>query len=157
VASFDANWDRWIAASINKHFSTEAATYSLEMFVEGEERRTNDDRSYIELRHDGVWWREVSKDWWKGKIDINVLCVAVMESDLYKINRMVGQVTAILAQCIPVYKYGPDAGDDDTQFGELQLLTSEGRDGHRIHKYGQIEPDVKLIQASVECSYRIWL
>jgi len=156
MAVFDINWDRWIAASINQHFETNRGT--LNMFVEGQERRlTNTQTSYIELRQDGTGWQEMSRDNWKGRVEVNVLVASVINTDLYLPNRMVGQVTAILQRCIPVFRYGTGVQDDGTQVGELILMTEDRDRGHRIHKYGQIEQAIALMQSSVEASYKIWL
>lgn len=148
MADFNVNWDRWIAASINQHFKTLANTASVSMFVEGEERRTSDLQEYIEVRHDGLGWEEFTKDEWKGLVQINVLCVTHNGDDLYAPSRLLGKVGEMFAECIPVYQYQ----DGDAQFGELTRITKLD-----VHKFGQIEPDVKLIQTSIESTYRIWL
>ena len=156
MPAYDNNWDRWIAASINRHIEQNKPADMI-MYVEGQERRTNKQEHFIEVRQDGVWWTETSKDTWKGLTEVNILIQTVIGSDLYKMNRMTGEVIEFLTACIAVKRHGTGAQDNGQKEGELELLTDTSRDGHRVRRYGQIDPSVKLMYSTVECSYRIWL
>lgn len=150
--SFDQNWPRWIKSSVFKFVSDANAT-GLKIFIEGTERKTSDLASYFELRMDGPWSQELSKDYWRLEVEVNVLCSAVLGKELYAIDRMMGEMTKILDAVIPVKKYG----DDESQIGCLRLKTGDKYGSIESHYYGQIEPKIKLIQATVEARYWIEL
>ena len=48
--SYNPNWDRWIFASVTKHFNDAAVAASIPMFVEGDSRITAEQLDYFEFR-----------------------------------------------------------------------------------------------------------
>jgi hypothetical protein len=152
--SYNKNWPRWIEASVLKYVNDNSPPNSF-VYYEGQERKTSNYHAWFEVRIDGPWAHEQSKDYWRLWIELNVLCSVDVGRDLYAIVRMAGAMGEIMDNIIPVFKLGNGPDDDGAvQIGCLFLDVREDR-GIDIHKFGQIEPKTKLIQASVEARYRI--
>lgn len=148
------SWARWIKASVSKHF-VDAIDGEYPVFIENQHRDTSEFPEFLELRVDGPRLREVSKDCWKLRVEINVLCQAVMnETDYHVIEDMVGLSQSALVAQIPVHQYGNRSGDDNAFLGCLVLLqASESRDYLEANRFGQIDTRTKLLQSAVEGHY----
>lgn len=148
---FNNNWPRWVKASIAKHFDTNKGDTHLH--VEGFERATEGKLDWMELRIDGPYLKEHSKGEWVLNVEINVLlCVMVNAENAYRMEILTGRVTEIFEQNIFVYKYG----DDSSLLGWLSLQPRE-REKVVISNFGQIRPDTKQLQSSVEAHFRMQL
>lgn len=145
--------DRWIFASVSKHFDDHRGTTPL--FVEGMLRQTNKLAEFMELRIDGPYYTEISKGLWKVYIEINILIQAAMnQQNFHRMRQLTGNVMAIFEPCIPVYKYGTESYDDSSLVGGLQRMDEEaGRNNMQVSQFGQVDPVNQLEQASVEAHY----
>lgn len=150
------HWPRWIFASISKHFDANKQT--LYLFIEGMHRETRSRKDFIELRVDGPYLTEQSKGYWRNYIEINVLVQSAMDdSDFHRIYKDVGIVVNAFTD-IPVYKYGNQAYDDDSLLGCLKLVAdARGKERIQVSHFGKIEPNVPLLQATVEGHYEMFL
>ncbi len=147
------NIPRWMFASVSKHFDDRKQGEHL--FIEGQDRLTNEETDWLELRMDGPLHKEVSKGCHQFDIEINILVSSVMnEKDYHKIFKIVGVVAAAFTNVIEIFKFG-DGPNDDNTFLECARLRQEGREAVVISHFGQIDPDKRLIQASVEGHYRM--
>jgi len=152
MSTINANWDRWIFASIAKHF--EISISGAYVYVEGEPRETTANAPWVEVRIDGPDWTELSSGYFTGRIEVNILCAVVESSDTHAIRRVAGEVQSAFAAGIAVYKYGDGAGDDDSLLGCLQLMTDHrGKLGVKARYFGRIETTTPMQQASVEAHY----
>jgi len=147
------SWARWIKASVSKHFDDRRE--DLTLFIENQHRDTDEEKDFLELRMDGPRCHEVSKDQWKIRVEINILCQSVMnDTDYHIIDDIVGIAQSACTSCIPVYRYGNREGDDDTFVGALvRQDSSEHRDFVEANRFGQIDIRTKLLQAAVEGHY----
>ena len=150
--AMNANWPRWIFASIAEHFKDN--TDSLPMMVEGEQRDDLDNKDSIEVRTDGPSIIEVCKDMWKIVVDINVLVNSAMDdSNFFRLHKNVGTVAAAF-QTIQVLQYD----DGEALVGCMELVQRSGtREVLRISHFGQVAPNVKLLRATVEGHYEMFL
>jgi len=158
IASYpDSNWDRWIFASVSQHFEDRRGTVPL--YIEGMHRETNELEEFIELRIDGPWFTEISRNCWKIFVEINVLCQVVMNNqNFHRMRALTGLVSRIFDRCIKVYKFGNNLQDDQSQFCVLQRQDGgKGREKIQISHFGQIEPKLQLEQATVEAHYSVKL
>jgi len=146
------HWPRWILASIQKHFDDRRD--GLKLFVEGTYRNTSEDANFIELRVDGPSLTEISKDWWKIYVEVNILVQATMsDTDFHKIYTDVGTVLAAFTN-IELFKYGTESYDNGSQFGCLRLLSdARGKQPVRIYNFGQVETSIPLMQSTLEGHY----
>jgi len=145
------NLPRWLTASIFKHMDDRKGDWYC--YIEGQERQTNEQHDWIEIRRDGPNLTETSKDYWYVYMEINVLISsAINKEDLYRIDRMVGTVVEAMKNFIRVYKYN----DGDELIGCLKLITDDkGKKRLQVNHFGQIEPKTPLLQASVEGHYEM--
>ena len=152
--AINKRWARWIKASVSKHFDDRRE--DLVLFIENQHRDTDEEKDFLELRMDGPRCEEVSKDCWKIRVEINILCQSVMDDKNYHvIDDLVGVAQAAMINNIPVFRHGNrDANDDGTFLGCLILQQSaENRDFVEANRFGQIDIRTKLLQSVVEGHY----
>ena len=155
--SINANWARWIFASVSKHFDDRKGTLTL--YIEGQHRATSKLKEYLELRMDGPTWNEASKDYFIGNIQINVLItVAMDEEDYHRPYSVAGQVQQAFTKTIDVFRFGDGPDDDGTYLGCLQLKQNRATgDFVELNWFGIIDTDDQLVQATVEGHYCLTL
>lgn len=151
------NWPRWIFASVSKHFDAEKQ--GLHMFVEGEHRDTRDKLDFLEFRLDGPYITEVSKGYFRLYIEVNILVQSTKnQTNIHRIHENVGIAAAAFWNGIKVFKYGNGVDDDQSYLGCLQLVTdARGKERIQISHFGQIEPKTRVLQATVEGHYEMFL
>lgn len=151
------NWPRWIFASVSKHFDAEKN--GLKLFIEGQHRDTREDKDFLEFRLDGPYITEVSHNYFRLYIEVNVLVQSTKDQTSYhRIHENVGIAAAAFWNGIKVFKYGDGVGDDDSYLGCLRLVTdARGKERIQISHFGQIEPKTRLLQATVEGHYEMFL
>ena len=150
-------WPRWIFASVSRHFADRRG--GLTLFIEGQPRDTRDEKDFLELRQDGPYITEVSKGYYRLYIEINVLVQSSMDAeDYHRIHDDVGIAAAAFTNGISVFKFGDRVGDDDSFVGCLILIGDpRGKERIQISHFGQIEPKLSLMQATVEGHYEMKL
>lgn len=150
------NWTRWIKASINDFMlNQDRADASLKespvpFFVEGQVRANERPNVWMEVRIDGPFYNQISRNFWEVVLEVNhVVSVLMDEEDLYVYDKVIGLAQGAYQNCIPVYKYGSGPDDDDT--GLFELIRSE-RPLDTV-QYGQVDEKTRLIQGSVTGEY----
>ena len=151
--AMNKNWPRWIFASVSDHFKTKMDAVSLPLFIEGQHRDIDKSlQDYVELRVDGPYITEIARDQWQLYIEVNVLINSIMnDTNNHRIHTSAGLVGAAFEDAIPVYKYGSTGEDDDSFLGCLVLQQDKKRrERIQISHFGQVAPNTKLLQATVE-------
>jgi hypothetical protein len=152
--SINSNWPRWLFASITTHFD-DALGSNLPVYVEGTHRTVDlAVEDFCEVRIDGPNITELSKDYYKLYVEINILVTSHKnDEDFHRIHTNVGLIVAAFSD-ISLYKYG----DDDTALGCANLVTDhKGKQTIAVHHFGQIDPDKQLLQSTVEGHYVVYL
>ena len=156
--AMDKNWSRWIFASITKHFSD---IIDLTLFVEGMERQTKDLKNFAEIRIDGPKSNELSADYWRLYVEINVLIQSIMDDkNLHRHWDNIGDVNMAFTRRISVHRYADADGQngDGSHLGCFQLVTDRyDREAIVTSNFGQIDKSVRLQQATVEAHYALFL
>ena len=145
------NWDRWIFASASIHFKDRILpTYPYA--IEGQHNITQG--SFIEYRSDGPKWIQMSRNCYRGIVTIDLLIRATQDSkDFHKIYRMLGLVESSFINCIPVRRYGNPIDDP---INDSSLLSNLIRDSDiTASNFGQLDPAIPLIEATVQANYMI--
>lgn len=152
------DWQRWITMSLNKAFndSLSDADPPLFLYIEGTNRRTNEQKTYAELRIDGPYYTELSKDYWQIDVDIDVLVMnKTNNEDMYAMQRAIGTVLAAFTTDIPVFMYGNGTDDNPmTQLGCFRLLPND-EVPIRVTNFGQPKLENREYQATVNAKYRM--
>jgi len=143
------NMDRWVFASVSKHFDDLKG--SITLYIEGMHRDTRKLEEFIELRVDGPTYTEISKKYWKLYIEINVLLqCAKNNQNFHRMRQLSGNVMEMFKPCITVYRYG----DDDSLVGTFVRMDQEAnRNNMQVSHFGQVDPVNQLEQATVESHY----
>lgn len=154
----DKNWARWIYASVIKFFDD---GINIDVFIEGMDRETEDLLDFAELRIDGPWFNEISSNYWKIRIEVNILIQSIMgDKNLYRFYDSIGDVNAAFKNCISVYKYADinNQNGDGSFLGCFKLIIDRyDRENIKTSNFGQIDKNVKLQQATVEAHYEMFL
>lgn len=153
----DENLARWIFASIAKHFRLVASGLSLPYFVEGVDERdeTTMRENHVELRITGPFIREYSKNYFKASVPVNAFFterMAMSGADAYDIVRWCGKFQSVMLDPVPVYKYGPGPGDDNSLIGCLKP-TGSNDNMARIYHFGQVSKEDRIRQSEVDILY----
>lgn len=158
TCQFNSNpdWPRWIFASICKHFDDCKGNYDV--FIEGQYRNSDIKKDFFELRIDGPYITEVNKNYYNLYLEVNVLVQSQMDDTNYhRIHTDVGYAASLFRN-ISLYKYGNGVNDTQELFGCLELLQdTQTRKRVQINHFGQIDPKVRLTQATVEGHYEVFL
>lgn len=160
------HWTRWFISSVADHFKTNVATpLSIPFLVEGIDDRDDafeqaSDRA--ELRTNGPFTRELSKNYWRIWFDINILVTSNFDGAVknrYALEINLGKFHEFADTCIPIFKHGllsQSAENDGTQLGYLSPRS--GRlDSVRSINFGQINKTDRIKQAQVDARYLMYL
>jgi len=154
--AINQDWPRWTVASIAKHFNANRGDYPL--YIEGDDRDTNELRIFRELRFDGPFIKNPSRGLYYLDIEVNILIQAHMDpEDLYAGLKAVGIFATAFTNVIKAYRYGGGANDDDTLLGCYRLKSSRTNDSIDIGQFGIIRQDTRLTQYTIEGHYRMEL
>jgi hypothetical protein len=154
------NWARWVFASVASYLKEVAADAEIPVLVEGLDERTTEfmtatDR--CEIRITGPFTQEISHDYFRVEVIVNVLFVSRYEEqkNQYAIMQKIGVFHEAMDGSIAVYKYGSLPGDD--QHALVGCLSPiQGRhNAIRVLHFGQITPTDRLKQSMVDASYRM--
>lgn len=153
------NWPRWFEASVHKAFKDACRTRNIIMFVEGMNRSILRDKpAYIEVRVDGPYAEELSKNFWQVDMEVNVVISTVpSQNDIYAHTTLIGIIQAMCPNPLRIYRYGSNMVevDDGTRLGCMSVSPIVSGDRpYRISRFGQITPDARLLQSTVEVHYR---
>jgi len=146
--------DRWIIASLSKHFIANKQT--LQLLIESQTVVPNLGADFCELRFNGPQYNRFTKKQHRFDIIVNVLVNVIQQgSDAHKIYRHCGIMEKACTPCIPVYKLGNGPDDQPSVlFGTLQQLRNGDTLVETTH-FGVVSVETKVIQSTVETYYRL--
>lgn len=148
------SWVKWITVSIQKHFETQCIAAGFKLVIEGTKKDNRSLDNTVELRIDGPYFREDSKDNWLVKVEINTLLrFPISRTNYHHSYQNIGITAAMFAESISIMRYGSEAIDDGSYLECLQLITDQRREPLTINNFGQVDPTLELIQASIEGHY----
>lgn len=151
------NWPRWLRASSAQWFKAKILP-TLPFFLEGGDRRTEELREYVEFRLDGPYAKELNKGFWQLDVEINVLVVTSRDdSDVYEHDRNVGSACAAFTKGVPIWKLGDGEDDDPLELLGCMVLIPLDKERIIVSNFGQIAPDTRMMQSTVEAHYRLQL
>jgi len=156
----NTNWPRWIFASIAEYMRPIAAAIPLPLLVEGIDDRIESkmEADHAELRVNGPAISEISSDYYRLVVDVNVLLTDLMDGsteNAYDLIQWGGVFQEALSGPISIYKYGSGADDDDAYIGCLEVLG--GRDSVKLFHFGQISKVDRVRQSMVDSRFSIYL
>jgi len=151
---------RWLYASVIKHFKSYIDLESVTFHLGGTEYDVNStDRDTIALHLNGPKINEICNNVFKVSIEVHCLIQCIMrETNMYRHIDLIGAMNTACFNGITVYKYGPEAEDDDSFVGCLRLV-QDARGSERVEttNFGQVDMSVKLLQATVEAQYEMYI
>ncbi len=149
-------WIRWTVASIATHFTAARGNYPL--YLEGDERDTDQLKNFGELRIDGPFIKTLPMGLFYLDIEVNVLIQSHMDpTNLYVGLTAAGVFAAAFANVIKAYKFGNGVADDDTLLGCYRLRNARNDNTVDISQFGIVSKDTRLTQITIEGHYRMEL
>lgn len=152
----DSNWSRWIFASATKKFQIVADDLTIPLYIEGIERLTKEDSSWLEFRLDGPNIREISKNCYRLDVAINILWAIHLDSGDFHAGRVIAGKLQEAMTCFEVRKYGDGPFDDGSLVGVLKLQQDKSNI-IRSGDFGQLRPDTQITQGTVTGPFRMFL
>jgi hypothetical protein len=150
------NWDRWVWASVTDFMDKQKGQFYL--FIEGLSRVVDGKKAFIEFRMNGPNIYEYSNNLFYLDIVVNFCVQQATDSyDAHAFMRAFGWAKSMAQPCIPIFKYGQELQDDQSQLGIMQLQCSSKVDFVKGLQLGQVDPVMKLMQGTIEASYRMQL
>lgn len=139
---------RWIYASVKEHIKKNYSGPTL--FVEGEDHKNTEIPNYVELRLDGPVLTKIGAQYeYKATIEVNML--ATIKSNIayvHEIQDAMGECLQALPECIKIIRTGSERPQDDGTF--VDYIQASRVD---ISNFGQVDPNMKIQQASIETTY----
>lgn len=154
--AINQNWTKWITASIVAHFNT-LLSPSMKVYFENEKRDTREEKYVAEIRVDGPLFGEISKGVHHIYCEVNLLIQCIEDyTYMYKQQELLGLAQSAFTN-IQVRKYGNKTGDDESLVFCLSLI-EKSRKSDRIvtSNFGEVEPNTKMLQATVEGHYELY-
>lgn len=148
TTSIDPNWPRLIQKAINKHFASALAP--IRVFVDGEDRETEDLTEWFELRVVGPRFFEQHDRHWRGNVTIDLAMMHVQTSNVYNASILHGKGQAAFPYQIKVL-------DDADVFVANLINNPENENDINLTKFGVINKQLRLNQSTLESDYRIYL
>ena len=145
------NLNRWIYASVVKHFMLAAEEASIPLYIDRYDRNT----SWVELRFIGPSINQLSRSTYLILCSVDLMLTAFVEKDQYLMSRMTGAFAAAYMD-ICVYKYGDSLEDDHGLVSELKLTP---RNNNRINiiNFGLIQQDTHMQRSVMSSDYEMLL
>jgi len=146
---------RWVRSSIAQYFYGIASSNSITFFVDGvdEPSSATMQTAHAELRVQGPYVKNVSKDVWKITCDINIFLSVPLQmssTNAYAIDDWGGIFMEAMENPINVYRYG----DGDTFLGCLRVKL-DGRNEIGYFSFGEAGNDTRIRQAEVDASFEM--
>jgi hypothetical protein len=146
------HWPRWIVTSIYKHFDGLKGVYPH--YLNPLERGSLQDPTRFELRINGPDIHEVSNNYFRVDVDVNLLVQFTVDlsQNVYAHEVMIGQGLLGFTQNITIKKYGSGVGDDSSVVGCLQKQTST-----EVINFGRVQESTNILHSTIDSEYRMWL
>lgn len=139
-------------ASIVKYFSDVSLAIPLPLLVDGIDEREQEKLHYdhAELRITGPYSNELSRDYWRILVDVNILLTELMDKiNAYDLQTWCGAYGNAMDGPINVYKYGSESGDDGSWV--FCLTPVHGKiDPNRVLHFGQLGRTERIRQSMID-------
>lgn len=152
---------RWIRSSLYTWFGDQLKD-KIPVHIELSEHVTKDGKiitklpTWANMRMDGPVVHQLhGQD--KYVLTMNFLIETQLTgTNVYTHDTSVGLVYASIAPSITVFKLGKGV-DDNQEALECLILDTENVDPIMVHHFGQLDPDVKLTQSTIQAAYCMYL
>lgn len=149
---FDPNWTRWVEASIAKYFDANKQNYNL--FLHGIDDPPIGNKEGAELRINGPIAQQRTKTFWALDFTVNLLVQSkINDQNAYEHQDVVGFFTNLFVPSISVFKLGKNPEIDTQEF----LACLEQTEDIEALAFGQISPEIRVLQSTLVCQYRVEL
>lgn len=151
----NSNWARWVFASCSKQFLNYFDTKGIVSFAHGDDSNTGTFQNAIEFRMDGPNGKWLTKTEWDLFIEISLLITTMKDDkDAHLPEKYLGIAASAFTKGIKVFRFGDGPDDDPTFLEGCLTLEAEGREPLTLAKFGVVQVDLPVIQASVNGHYK---
>lgn len=147
---------RWVRASYIK--ALKPLLEGKPLYVEGDQRLTNQTDQSIEIRIDGPYLTPVgTRGEYRAYIEVNLLVNSgYNQKNRYEADNLRGLLMNALNRDFCIYRTGnniQEETDDNSLVGVMQLIPSQMI---KVSNFGQINPDAKVNQSVAEAHYEMY-
>lgn len=148
------NWQRWIYASIAKHFADIFTAKKLSFLVESAPQTSDKFTDWAEIRMTGPdWIGGTNGEWIAERVEISILVQSKLsQKNSYILQTNIGIVCNAYSVSIPVFRLGDGQEDDEAYLTCLQLK-AKGRDAVKVNQLGKVSASTQLLRATVDADY----
>ena len=140
---------KWIYKSMLSSIKAILDTDNHNLYFDGMLPNAENPQEGLEIRFDGPHQWEISTDYWRYKVEVNVLIYHNIGTNLFRKHQMAGEVVQALK--------GPFAISNGVSTVGCMTADMGKRDGIRINHFGgPIRKDVSLEQSTVVASYTMY-
>lgn len=137
---------KYIIKSINQHCQSRLPV-DARIFYTGQFMPELSGTRY-EIRISGPAYKALGKNNEYIYVELNILCTAALNAEMYVLEYMLGEATKCMTDVIHV------TDDDGVFLFCLELMQSRRRDDRvQVRRFGQIDSAVPVLQGSVEGHY----
>ena len=151
IPGMNPNWPRWVFASASMQFIDYFNAQGIFSFVHSDDSNTGQFQNGIEFRLDGPNGKWLTRTEWDLYIEISLLITTMRDDkDAHILERYLGLAASALTSAIPIFRFG----DDATFLEGCFTLEAEGREPLVLAKFGIVQVDLPVIQASANGHYK---
>jgi len=148
------NWPRWVFASVSKHFIDIIEATDTKVYVEGDDRNTNEFKTFIEFRMDGPTEKRLTKIESDLRIEISLLVTTMKDDkDAHILERYIGNASLGFTTGISVFRFGDSPDPENPLFEGCLTLETESKRALIISKFGLVQTDLPVLQATLNAFY----
>lgn len=156
------HWPRWLFASFTTHFYEKlkaSVDPDVMIYIEGNWRDTSKAPKVIEIRMDGPYVTEISKDYYRLYTEISILVQATLDqNDAHILQKLLGKSFDAFTASIKIFKFGSGPEDDQSLLGCATLINDiDRRERVQVNNFGLIDKSVNIAQGTVEGHYELFL
>ena len=149
------NWPRWCYASASKQFLDFFNTKGIISFAHADDSNTGTFQSGIEFRMDGPNGKWLTKTEWDLFIEVSLLVTTMKDDkDAHLIEKYLGFAASAFTSSIKIFRFGDGPDDDSTFLEGCFTIEAEGREPLVIAKFGVVQVDLPVLQATVNGHYK---
>lgn len=157
--SANPNWAKWVFASVATALKQVAIDSNIPCIVEQLDHRSEHfmaTPSRAEIRISGPFLDELSLNYFHAQVYANVLLTSVYGDDPYFIQKASGLFQSVMSSPIPVFRYGNEAGDDQSF---IDCLNPQGgrAGGVKVFHFGPLTETDKVKQSAIDARYSMYL
>lgn len=147
MANINPDWPRQIWAIFAQHFKDVATAAGITLTIHGQNVDTQRTQEWAEFRLAGPVFVPENVHEYRCNVTVNIMCKALMGGDdIYRLETLIGKISA---GCTP--------GISGACLVDECFQIDRDSPNLRVTRFGQLNPTLRILVATVECDYSGYL